>query len=339
MVSLMLERFRNSYNTLMQNKTFVQMQKKVLYWIVGIITLVLILTVSSSEYFLRYAMHRYSDAYDIEERFTSFKSEYPQCASWIDSIRQSKALRDTFVMNRDGLKIHAFYLASPDSISHTAVIVHGHRSSAIDMMHIGYMYNKDLRWNIILPDLVAHGQSEGEWIGMGWKDRLDVIQWVRVANGTFPSTEIVVHGISMGAATTMCVSGEKTPDYVKAFIADCGYTSVFDEFAGEMKKQFHLPTFPMLNILSLTNKIKNGWSFQEASPLHQIIKSNKPLLLIYGDTDNYVPTTMAETLYGVKTGKKSLWLAPGSRHANAYKDHPEEYTAKVKNFLNEISLF
>ena len=43
-----------------------------------------------------------------------------------------------------------------------------------------------------------------------WKDRLDVLQWMNIANEIFgDSTQMVVHGISMGGATTMMVSGEE----------------------------------------------------------------------------------------------------------------------------------
>lgn len=66
---------------------------------------------------------------------------------------------------------------------------------------------------------------------MGWLDRKDVTQWMEVANRIYgDSTSMVVHGISMGAATTMMVSGEPQPDYVKCFVEDCGYTSVWDQF-------------------------------------------------------------------------------------------------------------
>ena len=45
---------------------------------------------------------------------------------------------------------------------------------------------------------------------MGWKDRWDVLQWMNIANEIFgDSTQMVVHGISMGGATTMMVSGEE----------------------------------------------------------------------------------------------------------------------------------
>ena len=32
---------------------------------------------------------------------------------------------------------------------------------------------------------------------------------------------------------------------------------------------------------------------------------------------------------------KELWLAPGATHAMSYKDHPEEYTERVKNFVGK----
>ena len=79
---------------------------------------------------------------------------------------------------------------------------------------------------------------------MGWKDRIDVLQWMNIANEIFgDSTQMVVHGISMGGATTMMVSGEKQQPYVKCFVEDCGYTSVWDEFSHELKSSFHLPAF------------------------------------------------------------------------------------------------
>ena len=84
---------------------------------------------------------------------------------------------------------------------------------------------------------------------MGWLDRKDVTQWMEVANRIYgDSTSMVVHGISMGAATTMMVSGEPQPDYVKCFVEDCGYTSVWDQFSKELKEQFGLPQFPLMYI-------------------------------------------------------------------------------------------
>ena len=38
---------------------------------------------------------------------------------------------------------------------------------------------------------------------------------------------------------------------VKCVIEDCGYSSVWDEFAGQLEEMFGLPTFPVLDAASL----------------------------------------------------------------------------------------
>ncbi len=293
------------------------------------------LILAASFFFLHYALARPAKTYDIEKEFHETKTEYPWAAQWVDSIRTTGALRDTVIHNPNGLKMHAWHLASADSIGNTAVIVHGYTSNPIEMMQIGYLYSHDLGYNILLPDLVAHGQSEGETIQMGWHDRQDVKQWIGVAHDIFRADTMVVHGISMGAATTMCVAGDETPDYVRAFIEDCGYTSVWEEFEGELQGQFSLPPFPLLHTTSLLCKLVHGWSFTEASPLNQVKHCTKPMLFIHGTNDTYVPTAMVHPLFEAKPGIKRLWLAPGSAHAVAYKDHPREYTETVRMFLKE----
>ena len=200
-------------------------------------------------------------------------------------------------------------------------------------------------YNVLLPDLYGHGESEGDHIQMGWKDRWDVIRWSEIANEIFKvkgeerrvkNTLQVIHGISMGAATTMAVSGEKTPDYVKCFVEDCGYTSVWDEFAAQLKDQFGLPSFPLMNTTSALCQHRYGWSFAEAQQIEQVRKSTKPMLFIHGDKDAFVPYAMLRPLYEAKTkGRKAIFIAKGSVHAMAYRDHHVEYTRIVKDFVSK----
>ncbi|WP_431189473.1 hypothetical protein, partial [Escherichia coli] len=63
----------------------------------------------------------------------------------------------------------------------------------------------------------------------------DYVQWInKVLENNGKSQEIVLYGVSMGAATVMMTSGEKLPDNVKAIIEDCGYSSVHDELAYQL---------------------------------------------------------------------------------------------------------
>lgn len=315
------------------------MKKRQKSWIIGGVILLLVMigaTVGGSFYMLHFALTPDMKGRSREGDLRSMYATYPFLHAWVDSLNQANALRDTFIINPEGVRLHAYYIAAPRPTAKTAVVVHGYTDSAVLMFMIGYLYNHSLQFNTLLPDLQYHGESGGTAIQMGWKDRLDVMEWMQVANRLFgDSTQMVVHGISMGAATTMMVSGEKQPEYVKCFVEDCGYTSVWDEFSYELKSKFGLPEFPLLYTTSWLCDLKYGWNFKEASPLRQVAKCRLPMFFIHGDQDTYVPTWMVYPLYEAKPEPKELWVVPGAIHAASYRDNREEYTARVKDFVDK----
>ena len=311
------------------------MKKRTIFITGGIVlaSIAAILT-GGSLYMLNFSLRPDNRGKDMAGSMEYMRNTYPQIVPWVDSLNQHKALRDTFITSPDGLKMHAFYAYAPRPTKRTAVIVHGYTDNAIRMFHIGYLYNHELDYNVLLPDLRYTGLTEGDAIQMGWLDRKDVLQWIDVVPALFgDSLQAVVHGISMGAATTMMVSGEKTPEYIRCFVEDCGYTSVWDQFAKELKAQFHLPAFPLLYTASWFCQLQNGWNFKEASALKQVAKCPKPMFFIHGDKDDYVPTRMVYPLYDAKPEPKELWIVPGAEHAASYRILPKEYTMKVKDFV------
>lgn len=304
--------------------------------VIGSVAILLIVALfGASNFMLEYSLCPGADVpFSREAAWKGMFRDYPDMQAWRDSLLHEGALHDTTIVRQDGVKLHAYYVYANQPTTQTAVVVHGYTDCAIRMFHIGRMYSRDLGYNILLPDLYYHGDSDGVAIQMGWKDRLDVMEWMRIAADIFHAKSMVVHGISMGAATTMMVSGEEQPDYVKAFVEDCGYTSVWDEFKGELKNQFGLPSFPLLYTASWWCKMRFGWGFQEASALNQVKKCKHPMLFIHGDSDDYVPTAMVYPLYEAATCPKELWLTEGVAHALSYKMYPQEYTNKVRSFLN-----
>lgn len=292
-----------------------------------------VLLTGGGVYLLDYALQ--PDHRGRQEASLTYMGEtYPGLRTWYDSLRTAGILRDTVIANNGGLRLHAYY-APADSAAGTAVIVHGYTDNALRMMMIGRMYREKLHYNILLPDLQNHGQSEGNSIQMGWKDRLDVLRWTQVAHEVFADSTMVLHGISMGAATVMMLSGETLPPYIRAFVADCGYTSVWEQFSKELKSQFGLPTFPLLHIASGLCALRFGWNFEEASAIDAMTRNDRPTLFIHGDRDDFVPTDMVYRLYEAKKqGAKELWIAPDTDHAHAYRNHPDEYTRRVRSFLD-----
>ena len=305
--------------------------------ILAVFAVLFLLLWGGSEYMLSVSLQpgRGSDENTSWEKMCN---RYPNLKGWKDSLTQIEAIKDTFIYSADHTRLHAYFIHAPKKTDKSAVIVHGYGNNGIEMMMIGYLYSHELKYNILLPDLRYSGLSGGDEFQMGWKDRIDIQQWMEVANTVFGgNTQMVVHGISMGAATTMMVAGEEQPSYVKCFVEDCGYTSVWDEFAGELKNQYHLPAFPLLYTSSWLCKLKYGWSFKEASSLKQVARCKLPMLFIHGDNDDFVPTWMVYPLHKAKPEPKELWIVPDARpqHARSYQHNTEVYTEKVKSFTSK----
>lgn len=308
--------------------------KKVLWVTAFALLLCFIVIVAGSYYMLSFSLAPDPNRQDEDSCFAQQFAAYPESAEWVDSLRRSSALRDTFVMMASGEKHHAFYVDR--GARRTAVVVHGWRDCAIKFLWLARIYERELGFNVVMPELHACGESEGEAIQMGWNDRWDVLEWMR----RFRADTMVVHGVSMGAATTMMLSGEEMPRGIRdlRFVEDCGYTSVWEEFEGQLSKHFSLPAFPLMYSTNLLCRLHYGWSFDEASALAQVRKCHSPMLFIHGDSDDFVPTQMVYRLYDAKPSPKQLWVAEDAAHALSYREHKQEYVALLRHFVADAAL-
>jgi fermentation-respiration switch protein FrsA (DUF1100 family) len=186
-----------------------------------------------------------------------------------------------------------------------------------------------------MPDARGHGRSEGDYIGFGWDERKDYLQWIDRVIKNDPASEIVLHGVSMGGATVMMTSGEKLPENVKAFIEDCGYSSVNGELSYQLKEMFNLPAFPLIPVTSLVTKVRAGYFFGEADAIKQLHKNTRPMLFIHGDKDDFVPYAMLDEVYNATKGPKEKYVVQGAKHAEALSKDPAMYQKKVTDFLQK----
>jgi len=315
------------------------MMKRLLIAMALVATVLMVATIGGSFYMLDFALAPDAQRRDTAASFRQLVEAHPEVKPWLDSLNQRGALRDTFITMPTGERHHGYFIrqATDSAIARrpVAMVIHGWRDTAIKFMMIARIYEQ-AGCHVLMPDLHGHGLSEGDAVQMGWKDRLDVLYWMRVAAALFEADDFIVHGVSMGAATTMCVAGEQMPVEVKSvrFVEDCGYASVWDEFSYELSEEFGLPEFPLLYTTSLLCKFKYGWSFGEASPISQVRKCAYPMLFIHGDNDTFVPSWMVHPLYEAKQGEKELWITKGTKHALSYTDYPEEYIQRIQTWIH-----
>ena len=247
------------------------MKKKRMIKKVVCILIVLLLTVDLcvANYLVTFAIaHKEGDNYDVvpksiaksegqklieeNEKRISEKTE-----SWLETVTTEELV----VTSDDGLRLVADYFQNDEESHRYVILVHGYTGRRLYMREYAVPY-VERSYSVLIPDLRSHGDSEGDYIGMGWLDRKDLLKWINLLTEKDSEAKIVLHGISMGGATVMMTSGEELPDNVVAVVEDCGYTSVWDVFSDEIESLFHVPTFPLLDTASLISELRAGYGFK-----------------------------------------------------------------------------
>lgn len=251
--------------------------------------------------------------------------------AWVDT----QDYEHIVIKNRENKSIHSLVVKQKAPSDKWLVCVHGYTSSPKGMgSYALHYYEKG--YNVLFPALRGHDMSEHQHISMGWLDRLDVVDWIQYLINIYGSDiKIVLHGVSMGAATVMMATGENLPFNVKCCVADCGFSSVWDEFKNELKNTYHLHAFPTLHSASFVSKVFGGYGFKEASTVKQLAKSKTPTIFLHGEKDEFVPYRMMDLNYNAAACEKEKVSIPDAEHAEAHLVHPELYWPAVFNFVEK----
>ena len=240
------------------------------------------------------------------------------------------------LQSHDGLNLKAYFVPAPVTTKRYVLLVHGYKAGPLSMAPYVQHYNK-LGWNVLLPHHRAHGESEGRYIGMGWLEHLDMLDWLSLLIEKEPHAEIVMHGVSMGSATTMIATGSpRLPANVKVAIADCGYSTVTKEFTHQLKDLFGLPPFPLLPVTSLVTKLRAKYFFSQVDSVSAVAQSKTPTLFIHGDADDFVPFAMLEEVYQAAVCPKEKLVVAGAGHADSREVAPELYWETVDAFVSRF---
>ena len=245
-------------------------------------------------------------------------------------------IENTSIKSQSGLTLYAHIIRSKPESSRWVVICHGYASSNDENMLFVAQSFHEMGYCILMPDARGHGKSEGKHIGMGWLDRLDIVQWIKKIGDTYNVTDIVLYGVSMGAASVLMTSGEPLPPEVKAVIADCGYTSAMKEILYQMKSYLGISAFLTIHLASLFTRIFAGYWLGEASALRQLAKSKTPTLLIHGSADSFVPPYMLEELYNAARCPKQKMLVEGAGHGQSAIVERTRYWQTINDFLAKL---
>lgn len=254
-------------------------------------------------------------------------------------VRNHPDRKDLYTTATDNIQLHASYIPARDNDHKIAIIIHGiwdnHESVGIYAKH--YLENGI---SCLLPDLRGFGKSEGEYIGYGLSDRLDIKEWISYLIKNYPDSKIIIHGMSMGAATTLMTCGEYLPANVKCAISDSSFTTLREQFAATYKtfKGSVVPIPIALLLAKIIIFIRAGYNIDDVNCIGAVRRSTTPILFIHGDDDTFIDPHMCSRLYEAASCKKSYCIIPGARHIEGVVKDPDKYWCKISAFISRYCI-
>ena len=220
------------------------------------------------------------------------------------------------ITSHDGLRLRGRYYHQRDGAP-LAICFHGYRGTPTRDFSGGSRVLAKLGYNLLLVEERAHCASEGHTISFGVNERKDCLAWVFHFHYRFPETEMLLVGVSMGAATVLMASALPLPDCVKGIIADCPFTEPL-EIIKKTGQSFHIPPFVTAVMAPVAARLFGRFNLKGASALKAIREAKVPILLIHGEDDTFVPCTMSFQLHANAPELSELHTFPGANHGVSY---------------------
>ena len=240
------------------------------------------------------------------------------------------------ILSEDGFRLVASEFRQEESKDHFwAVLLHGYTGWKEEMYPFAREYFTR-GYHCLVPDLRCQGESEGDFIGMGYTDSNDVLRWIDLILAEDPEAKIVLHGQSMGAATAVILSGNADlPENVVAAVTDSSYVDACTMFGEKAKAWFHLPSFPIVNSMRDMLLFRGGYDLYRASPIRAVESAGIPILFIHGSEDKMISVDQAYALYDADPSEKQLLIIEGAGHGQPQDKDPGKYYGTIFLFLGQ----
>jgi fermentation-respiration switch protein FrsA (DUF1100 family) len=238
------------------------------------------------------------------------------------------------------------------SVDRIIVVVHGTRTNREDpAAHLleltGALANKGL--GVLSFDMRGMGESPPAPLSMGTLEQRDVlgaIDFLRTGHLPFPELgrprSIGGLGVSMGAATLLLAAAREPG--IKAIVSDSAYADVVPLLEREIAKRRVAPLGRVPGVFAppalVLCRLLYGVDFFAARPVAVIADiAPRPLFLIHGTADDYVPIANLWELNAAATSvpaaRVTTWIVPNAHHAQAFTVTGAEYVRRVVAFFDD----
>ena len=211
------------------------------------------------------------------------------------------------------------------------IYLHGNSSSRCEAYQdISYLLNRNI--TVFAFDFCGCGQSDGEYISLGYYEKKDVHCVVEYLLKSKKVSKIGLWGRSMGAVTAIMYANEH-PSLIDAMILDSGFYSLKILINELIFSKIKLPKFifdKLLNMVKETVKEKAHFDLDTIEPYIFAKNCLVPAFFCHGNEDDFVLPHHSQDLFNEYKGKdKYIEFAKGGHNSS----RPRKLIINICNFL------
>jgi len=219
--------------------------------------------------------------------------------------------KEIFIKTNSSKQIQT-YLSINESDKPLLILLHGWANTSDKFYPLGKELIKK-GWQVLFVNARNHGKSDSDSYTTMVKFIEDLNSALSYVKNTFPGKKVVLIGHSLGAATSIYVSGKNQE--IQGLVSLSSFSDLGTTMARSFLKK-HMPYWIIKFILKYIER-EIGVKIDELSPINNIDNIEKPILLLHGTKDKIVPAVECNQLYNKCVSKYSKQcLIEGANHSS-----------------------
>ena len=238
-------------------------------------------------------------------------------------------------VSKDGLRLKALLLRT-DSLKPkgTIIMVHGIRAYKERFIPISKQIT-DKGYHVVLPDLRAHGESEGQYCTFGNKEKYDVSCLIDSLNA-LPniSANYIIWGQSLGAAVSLqalAIDNRIKLGIIESTFAD--YRQIVHDYS---KNTLGFEARYLVDYFIWLSELIGDFKADETVPSKAAQQINQPVMVVHGKQDQRIKIEYGQLNYNnLASTQKQFIKLDEANHLNVWHVGGDAYFNKVFSFIEE----
>lgn len=244
------------------------------------------------------------------------------------SESQRMDLREVRFPAQDGVVLRGWY--QPPANGAVVLLTHGHGATRQQMLgHAALLLRHG--FGVLLFDLRAHGESDGDLATSGDQERRDVEGAMAFIQAQPDARDASIGAIGFSAGGIALAEVAARDRRIGAVVLEATAPTLEENLRADYPRNWFLQR----SVGILVHRL-GGVRVDDVRPIDRLCSiSPRPLLLIYGSDDPGFPAATGKRMFDASCEPRSLWIVPGGLHGGFLELWPEEFERRVVPFLRD----